>query len=1163
MGTFDISRINFDARKHYASARMQQGRVLTDDDWNEAKRIAEHERMESNIDIIGPYGTPDDGFKIDNLKTTGGLVDFEIKAGTVYLGGLKLDLDEKESFQLQKDWLQNKISGAKIPVLAGKEQYDLVYLEAWQQAVSAVEDSSLFEVALGGPDTTTRLCNMRRVKIASNIGFCQCIDAWSQLKLDFEQKNKGSINKNFERIANTNLKVTFANTGLPEDLCTPSAAGGYLGAENQAIRVQIVDDTHFTWGFDNASPYYRVALAADGTTVTMLTEPKDQYHWPLTNQIVEILPWSAILPNGEKIAEMQGHLSKVNASYNPDTAVFTIQTALPTGFGQEWKTRADKGDLDNQTPPEYFYMRVWNRGSDLTSAAAIPFASGTAVALGNTGLEVTFSGTDRQPNDYWVIAARPETPNRVVPWELETGLKAHGVRRYFAPLAVIKWKADAQGNVQGEIFHDCRKKFHPLTEQECCCTFTVGDGKTSHGDFDNIQEAIDNLPTNGGKICVLPGEHFARVQIINKRQIRIMGCGDQSIVMPLKESQRINGPVFLIENSQKIQIDQLTIFTQTGVAIAVIDKAKDPVISENITINENRIIAGIHGVYVKLREDIGGDNHINISYNKIGILDTEKGKEAIFSLADDVLIERNRIVVIPAPNRDDPNDPRDPDNPGGDPFDPCKDPLTVLQTGFGIKYTVFVMVKYITIYYPHTVFFIGYKALSGIQIGGTSERVRILENEIIGGKGNGITLGHLMENEEKYSFVNRAVNYKYAPLYEISIEGNHITSMGLSGISALLNQTELVFYVNIHDFTAYRNLIRNCARQLPNLIDQKGLDKNVAFGGIILTDCTNGRIQENRIEENGQVLGAPICGVFVFNGEEMDISTNSIINNGLPIVENDTPVTKGNRGGIVVKMTFKTADFKNLLEATNPSFDGVPSIKVHDNIVLQPVGFALYLTAFGPVSVVSNQFTSLGPDTKNIQSLLASTVFIFNLGISKDLFVIAFKNMANSAGSYQKLLQTPSFQKIFKALQYLPNGKVMFSSNQTTLDVRQPTNNLSLSSQLIASLDDVAFNTNQTECAGYLSLIKEELTFDIVLFNTVLFGLSVRSNDNRFSDGLTLTLYSLLSYGYMNTATGNQSTHCLQVLGTLREKNSNLVIADDLCSEKEAQVANSMGVYKG
>jgi Cu2+-containing amine oxidase len=106
MGTFDISRINFDARKHYASARMQQGRVITDDDWNEDKRIAEFERKESLIDIIGPYGTPDDGFHIENLRLdpdsagNPSIINFDIEAGTMYLGGLKLDLETKETFRV-------------------------------------------------------------------------------------------------------------------------------------------------------------------------------------------------------------------------------------------------------------------------------------------------------------------------------------------------------------------------------------------------------------------------------------------------------------------------------------------------------------------------------------------------------------------------------------------------------------------------------------------------------------------------------------------------------------------------------------------------------------------------------------------------------------------------------------------------------------------------------------------------------------------------------------------------------------------------------------------------------------------------------------------------------------------------------------------------------
>lgn len=1150
MGTFDISRINFDKTKHYASVRMQQGRVLTDDDWNENARIENEIQRESNTDIIGPFGSPDNGFKIDGLRLDARLINFDILAGTLYLGGLRLELEKPETYRLQKDWLQQPALADATPDFDEKERYDLVYLESWQQPVSAVEDGALFEVALGGPDTTTRLRNMRRVHLATGIGFCSCADAWDKLITDWQTSHLGIVNKEFERIVDTLLKVSFSNTGLPHDLCTPNAAGGYLGAENQAIRVQLVDDNHFTWGFDNASPFYRVAVSANGKKVKMLTEPKDQYHWPLSNQAVEILPWSAVLSNGEKVAEQMGHFTKVETSYDPDTSEFTLHVAVAATFGIDWKSRSDKNDLDDQTPPEYFYARVWNRGDDLGSDSKIIFTTGTPVALGHTGLQITITGYDRVAGDYWVIAARPEVPDRVVPWQLEQGITPHGVRRFFAPLAVLKWTIETfnDGLVSGKIIHDCRKKFHPLTEQECCCTFTVGDGKKSKGDFNSIQEAVDNLPADGGKICVLPGEHIANVVITQKRQIRITGCGEHSIIRP--GPQQLATPVFLILNSQKIQIDQLTIVAFDGVGIEIADRKDSKIFSDQITIKENNILAGIHAINVHVQEDRGEDNNINISYNKIGMIDKAIGKAAIFSIADAVLIERNRIVVIAAPEGKDPDDPTDPDDPGdGDPFDPCFDRLKAYRVGFSIRFLAFRLLRYVLLYRPTGRSEKKYLTQGGIQIGGTSEKVSIKENEIIGGKGNGITLGHVHEDDNQYLFNTKEKTLRYSPLYGISIEENLILQMGLSGISSLLSVEKGESYVVVKDITIYRNTIKLCARQLPEIAWEKRND-NRAYGGVVLSDCSHVSIQENRIQDNGLISGAAICGVFVQHGEKLNFSANNIINNGLPVVDDEINVRIGNRGGIVVKSAFKAASSNKLFAAKKPSFDGVPAVIMHDNVVVQPHGFALYLVALGPVSVVSNEFTSLGTDKTNIVSFLASAVFILNLGVSKDLLLLAFKNMGKAAPEdNKKKLSNQSAQNALVASQYLPNGKVMFTANQTTLDMQSPLKNLCLSSQMIASLDDVAFNTNQSECTALLAIGKKKSTFDMVLVNTILFGVTVRSNDNRLSDGLTFTVYSLASFGFMNTATGNQSTHCILPIGLKKAVNSNLVFDSTFCKD--------------
>ena len=1174
MSGFDISRVAFEPRKHYAGVRMQQGRVLTDDDWNENERIENEERRRSRTEVIGPFGSPDNGFKIKDLRVNGRNFDFDISRGVMHLGGLRLEMDADERFQMQRDWLNQRRNLARIPsqLPVGDERFDLVYMYAWQQPVSAVEDSALFETALGGPDTTTRLRNMRRVAILEDIEASDCFGAWQRAKhLWREVLHFGSINAQHEREVDARLRVTFNTSGVTDDLCNPSVAGGYLGAENQAIRVQIVDRTHLTWGFDNAAPLYRVQVS--GNKVTMLTAPKDQYHWPLAGKVVEILPWNAVLSNGEKLAGRRGQLARVSGSYNPDNQEFTMVSALPAGFGEEWKQRNDVTSLE-QGGGAYFYMRVWDRGSDVSSAEAVPFAVGVPVALGNTGLEVTITGTQLMSRDHWVIAARPDTPDKVSPWELlqTEGTPPHGVHHYFAPLAILRWSRNAAGDIEGQILHDCRKTFRPLTEQDCCCTYTVGDGRVSKGDYQDIQEAVDNLPADGGKVCVLPGIHLANVRIIGRRNIQIVGCGDRSIVIPDFDKDGLGRPIFYIEGSQRIGIEQLTMVHLKGVAIEVADKNNDNLPpSVRINIRQNRIIALVHAIKVRLDEDLGGDNFIYIGYNDIAMLDKEGGLPAIFALGDKMLIERNRIVVVPRRDPQNPDDPRHDDDGNNEPFDPCADPIWLYSTHPMLYSFINMIYVYHIAYQSFGRSRTNYLAYGGIQIGGSSERVRILENDIIGGRGNGITLGHLPSQETmqsstyQFSYLaampNNEKNELLTTIYDTAIEGNRILEMGLSGIgpAAFLDLKTVGLNLRTEDFTAYRNSIMYCARQTPNLniIDISDEARtNIAFGGIVLTDCENGFLNENRIENNGTSDIEPCCGIFLLHGEKIDISNNRIIGNGPRSTSDD--IQRGNRGGIVVKMAFKQImqDYLELVEQNFATFDGVPAIKVHDNIVTQPRGHALFLMAFGPVSVVSNQFTSQGSDRRNPFSVIASSVFIFNLGVSKDLLLLLlgekWANMSENGANANSYSSSKPNLTLLKLLEYLPSGRTMFADNQTALDMRTPDSNLSFSSQLILSLDDIAFTSNQSECAAFLSL--KPLAFDVALLNTVLLAPTCRVADNRFTDGLTLTLYSALSLGLlMATTTGNQATHCILTMGAKKAVANNLVLFDEACKDDAAR----------
>src|SRR2546426_246809 len=143
----DISRSSHDARKHFDATRALQGRLLTDDDLNVADIIAKEDRRLERVDVIGPAGSPDDGFKI------------------------------------------------------------------------------------GGPDTCARLRTMRRVRLLSNVNTGDCAPA---MQLLAKTILSGALGPDFGLKTDAHLHVGLTAGQQKEDLCSPAATAGFLGAENQA-----------------------------------------------------------------------------------------------------------------------------------------------------------------------------------------------------------------------------------------------------------------------------------------------------------------------------------------------------------------------------------------------------------------------------------------------------------------------------------------------------------------------------------------------------------------------------------------------------------------------------------------------------------------------------------------------------------------------------------------------------------------------------------------------------------------------------------------------------------------------------------------------------------------------------------------------------------------
>src|SRR4051794_3291607 len=101
----DRARNTYDPKQQYRSVVMQQGRVTLEADWNEAQQIAEEEMRREMLDIVGPVGTSDDGYRVVIPPlTVSHRFDFAVQKGSMYVGGLRTWLGDPVFYSNQPDW---------------------------------------------------------------------------------------------------------------------------------------------------------------------------------------------------------------------------------------------------------------------------------------------------------------------------------------------------------------------------------------------------------------------------------------------------------------------------------------------------------------------------------------------------------------------------------------------------------------------------------------------------------------------------------------------------------------------------------------------------------------------------------------------------------------------------------------------------------------------------------------------------------------------------------------------------------------------------------------------------------------------------------------------------------------------------------------------------
>ena len=495
----DRARLSYSPGRKYREMLGLQGRVLLEADHNEGQRLFTEEVRHHALDFVGPAGTPDDGYKV-----TAPPADFQIGPGTMYVSGIRNTLEQATTYSTQPDWLdkaqpQPWADDLWRPVNQLSQGKSNVMLLLQEQEITACEDPALREVALGGPDSAARTRILQRfVARATDGSTCaaaagELAGFWSSHGLIYDAAT-GALHHR------ARLQVSMVQNAPPPSPCDPPAASGYLGADNQLIRIQLVAFDQATlkgkllWAYNNGSTLYRVK-ALDSTTLELASRPVSPEFEPKSGQVVqvafsagEMAPPSAAFPEGAYVAALTGHRAKLNAPYTAETRRVTLPGVLPAVFPQM-----------SSAPP--LFLRLWEEELD--------FDLTNPVTLTGTGLQVAISAVDAgmlHLGDSWSIAVRPLTPNAVYPERYLTAAQPpDSPRMWTCSLAVLNPTGVVAGGAAGGGFQvdDCRVPFDPLTAphqkgQDCCCV------KVTPKDAGKLQKIIDSAvkSANGAAVSI-------------------------------------------------------------------------------------------------------------------------------------------------------------------------------------------------------------------------------------------------------------------------------------------------------------------------------------------------------------------------------------------------------------------------------------------------------------------------------------------------------------------------------------------------------------------------------------------------------------------------------------------------------------------------------------
>lgn len=457
-----ISRDSYKKEQRYSGVYQQQGRMLTDADWNNSVDLLRGALIEALQDVIGS-GSP-------RVGAIGLNDDRSLQPGDLYVDGRRAVLPGSGPLKASA---QPDLPGS--PDLPATGQY-IVYADVWDRSVTALEDSELRDAGLHGADTCTRAQTMVQIKTCP---------LTTNPETDIPAQGDAL------------LTLTLHSTLEPSDPCDPCAGlvaadagrtGNYLfRLEVHRVEGPAHNPTRLVlkWSSENGAEQYAV-LSSDKMPPGFLGS---RYLYEFFNPTTEKHPGV--------------HLTQ---GFSPAAGIIKTAYEIPEGendpkdFVRRWD---GYGELV-RAGSKWSLAAGWDQGVTLSTSVAstapgyVSLGPGLSLNLNAIRLELELTGRTFVAGDFWPAPVREDIHGPGS--ELIVGAAPSGITHHYLKLGQVA----ADGTVQ-QYANDAdrrRHSFPPLTDLRAPDVGYQTDCSSGlfNASHDNVKKALDRL-------CELAAEH--------------------------------------------------------------------------------------------------------------------------------------------------------------------------------------------------------------------------------------------------------------------------------------------------------------------------------------------------------------------------------------------------------------------------------------------------------------------------------------------------------------------------------------------------------------------------------------------------------------------------------------------------------------------------------